>query len=101
MVLRAVGLHNGRREWLFFVVYIVGVWVGRLRGRRLPGKFVSVFTYGLEGSCSCSYSLLIPILRLIVVLFSLRHRMYAIYFLGLFLVPSVFLLVLLLFRLGY
>jgi hypothetical protein len=38
VVLCAVGLYNGGRKWWFFVVYIVRVWVGGLRGRRLLGN---------------------------------------------------------------
>jgi hypothetical protein len=76
----------------------LGRWIAR---QEAAGEFVSAFTYSPGRSCSRSYSLLILVLGVLVVPFSLRHRVEAVDFLGLLFAPGIFLLVLLLFRLGY
>jgi hypothetical protein len=55
-----------------------------------------------EAHCGPAYWLIIIFFCLIIVLFSLRRGLVAVYFLGLFcFAGSILLLVLLLFRLGY
>jgi hypothetical protein len=71
VVLRAVGLRRGGRKRPFLVVYIVGIWVVRLRGR-LDG-IMSALCPASRRLCKSSYSVVVLGFGVIIVVLSLRR----------------------------
>jgi hypothetical protein len=100
VVLCAICLSDGGREWPFFVVYVVGVWVGRWRGGLLHEYVLALW----RSECTCegvSYSLIILIFCFVLLLLRVWLRMVAICVWCLFRFVRTLLLVFLLLRLGY